>query len=255
MATYKKNQSIAKGLLILEAVSDNPGLSITALSSFTGIHRTTLYRMIETLEDLGYIRKRNSDDRYFITQAVSKLGRKASANSEIIDAAAPCLRELNKQIEWPSSLITPKNKTMVIQETTHGRSKIHVHNVGIGTTVPFFTSAAGRAYLSHCNTTDREKILENIDLSLSNSTWPVINHSYIESILKKTKLNGFALSIGEAEKWLSGIAMPVLKDDIAIASINIVFLSGCINEKKAINHYLPLLKDTIHQIESSLNLA
>lgn len=255
MTTYKPNQSIARGLKILQAISSHPGISIAQISLITELNRTTTYRMLETLENLGYVRRRNPDDAYFVTHIVTELGQVNDGNEAeymaILDAAAPCLRQLNQEIEWPASLIFPDGKTMVIGETTHGRSKKYVHNVGIGTHVPLVSSAAGRAYLSHCSYGERKRILEQLNTS-DIDAWSQLNLDQFELILDDIRNKGYALSLGETEKWLSGLAMPILENKHAVASVNIVFLSGCVTKTEAIEVYLPKLRNTVQTIEQRL---
>jgi IclR family mhp operon transcriptional activator len=256
MTTYKPNQSIARGLKILETISSHPGISTPQISAIAEINRTTTYRILETLEELGYVRRRNPDDAYFVTHVITELGQVNDTNQAqymaVLDAAAPCLRQLNQEIEWPASLIFPDRKTMVIGETTHGRSKKYVHNVGIGTHVPLLSSAAGRAYLSHCSEAKRREILNQVRASNADLSWSQLNLKQFEKTLNDIREKGYALSLGETEKYLSGLAMPILQNQQAVASVNIVFLSGCVNKTEAINKYLPMLRTTIQQIEQRL---
>lgn len=254
MGTYKKVESIARGLSVLEAVSANPGATNAQISEVVGLHRTTVYRMLETLEELGYVRRRLADDGYFVTHAVSALGNLSEENAELLDAATPCLRELNNRIEWPSSVVVPDRNNMVIRETTHGRSRIHVHNVGIGTPVPMFTSAAGRAYFSYCSDDKRRSILSGLNTAKVQTIRRSVDKKYIDTVIEKTRRNGYAIAMGEAKERLGCIALPLHQGNDVVASINIVFLTVCINEKTAVNRYLPQLQQTAEGIEARLRV-
>jgi IclR family mhp operon transcriptional activator len=253
MGTYKKVESLARGFSILEAVSANPGASNAQISELVGLHRATVYRMLETLETLGYVRRRIADDAYFVTHAARALSNLSADSSELLDAVTPCLRDLNSLIEWPSSVVVPAQQNMIIRETTHGRSKISVHNVGVGTPVPMFTSAAGRAYLSYCSDDNRRSILNRMGEVKAPLVRRSIDKKYIDNVIEKTRRNGYAIAMGEAKERLGCIALPLHQGNDVVASINIVFLTVCIDEKTAVSRYLPPLQETVDRIEARLN--
>ena len=59
-AIYRPIQSLVRGLSILQAINRAPDgwASIAELSKQTGLHRTTVRRMLETLQAEGYVRRR-----------------------------------------------------------------------------------------------------------------------------------------------------------------------------------------------------
>jgi IclR family mhp operon transcriptional activator len=250
VTTYKKNQSIVRGLNALLVVSNNPGLSRAQISKRVNLNRSTVYRILETLEELGYVRRSTSNDSYYVTSLTSQLVGDTANHSIILDAATSFLRKLNNSIDWPASIILQKDGEMVICETTHGRSKTYVHNVGIGTKVPMLTSAAGHVYLSYCGTQERNKIFKQYAAQIAQQRGGM---QAFNKILAKTRRQGYAICLGATEECLNGIAMPLRHNNMVVASMNIVFLSGCVKEKEVLQRYLPKLKKTVIQIEKRLN--
>jgi IclR family mhp operon transcriptional activator len=248
MATYKKVEALGRGLSLLSIIAQNPGRSIADICDLCKLNRTTVYRMLNTLETLGYVRRRAADGGYFVTHITEQLAGVSSENTRLLDAASPCLLALNAEIEWPASVITAERDRMIIADTTHGRSKVFVHQAGIGTNVPTLTSAAGRAYLSDCGEQERQVLLSSSKVTGANGK----QDSLLDKIIASTKANGFALAIGEAKKQIGGLAMAIHQGDKAVASINIVFLAACINRQTVIRRYLPLLRKTVEDIECQL---
>jgi len=254
MSIYKKNQSIEKGLAILSYVCQSPGQTRSDIAKQTSINRTTVYRLLETLEDIGYLRRGAFDDSYYPSSNTLLLNAEADVNCQLLDAASPCLRALNNSIEWPASIIVHDDGQMVIRDTTHGRSKKYVHKVGLGTKVPILTSAAGHVYLSYCTEKNRQQILSRLkkDEAVGKTK---LTKTLLERIFATTRKQGYAICLGEAEFFLNGIAMPIRYTDTVIASMNIVFLSGCVKEREAKQLYLPILKETVIQIEQKLSTS
>jgi len=64
-ADYKTVRSLLRGLDILQALNrcQLGRATSTELAQMTGLHRTTVRRLLETLIDAGYVRRSDSDDR------------------------------------------------------------------------------------------------------------------------------------------------------------------------------------------------
>ena len=74
--------------------------------------------------------------------------------------AKPHLAALGAQIVWPVAVATPSGATMMIRETTDRQSPLALERYSAGFRVPMLASAAGRAYLAYCSTSQREALLE-----------------------------------------------------------------------------------------------
>lgn len=253
MVAHKKVRSIGRGLDVLAAVNAEPGTSVSLISKTVGLHRTTVYRILETLEELGYVCRRVFDDSYHVTCRASCLGNNVVEGSAVLDAAAPHLRKLIDQIDWPTSIVMKDRNSMSIRETTHGRSKIYVHGAMVGTRVPMLTSAAGRAYLSFCSDAERSTIIDAIAISPFPDRRLAQTSGYIDRFITATLHKGYGVSMGDTWKWLGSIAMPVRQPDgEVVACMNVVFFTSAFTERAAVERYLPTLQQTVAGIEQQL---
>ncbi|GLJ00249.1 helix-turn-helix domain-containing protein [Sphingobium sp. BS19] len=248
----KSVRSVERGLEILSLVAAKPGLGILDISEQLSLHRTTVYRHLLSLEEMGYVRRRVHDEKFCLTQKALTLGGASNADCELLDASAPFMRDLIERIDWPSSLVMlGHDSRLYIRETTHGRSRIRVHDASIGTPVPWLTSAVGRAYLSYCTDEDRARILS--DLNRSNPRGKQNNPRFMEHIANKTLNDGFATSFGETWSWLTSLAMPVRVQGRVAACVNIVFLTSAVKKTVLLAEYLPVISATVSKIETQLD--
>ena len=95
-ARYRTVQGLSRGLALLHAINRSPGgwASIAELSGRTGLHRTTVRRMLETLQDEGYVRRSDSDDSYRLTHKIRQLSDGFTDDEWISEIANPVLGEL-----------------------------------------------------------------------------------------------------------------------------------------------------------------
>ena len=252
MDRYKKVRAVGRGLDILAALNKEPNASISQISELTGIHRTTVYRILETLEDLGYIRRALGDDSYRLTQKLRDLSRSVEDDAGIIDMAAPFISKVTDEIMWPSSIATAYRHQMIIRETTHGRSPLFVHAVHIGTSSPVLTTAMGRAYLAFCSEDEREHAIEEITHSLHPECRLASDKDYVKRLVNITRERGYGLSFGESEKRLGSIALPIRSSDHVLACINVVFFRSAVDQETAIRRFLPVLSRNAAAIEQNL---
>jgi IclR family transcriptional regulator, mhp operon transcriptional activator len=115
-------RSLQRGLKILRLISRKAG----EIAEQVGLARPTVYRLIETLEEEGYIVRSSSDNRFRVTHEARSLGIGYDAVNSISQAAGPVLIELSHRFIWPFDLSVCVGTEMQIQESTHPRSPLSI---------------------------------------------------------------------------------------------------------------------------------
>jgi len=86
---------LERGLRILaEFSARKPILGAPELSKRIGIPRTTTFRLLQTLESLGFLERVNDDRNFRLGVAVLRLGFEYLSSLELTDFAAPILERL-----------------------------------------------------------------------------------------------------------------------------------------------------------------
>ena len=167
-ADYAPVRGLTRGLDLLRALNSQEGgrSTLAQLAQATGLHRTTVRRLLETLIAEGYVRRSESDDRYCLALRVRSLAEGFRDEDWISSIAAPALSELLQSVVWPSDLTTPQGAHMVIRESTHRFSPLSFHRAMVGQSLPMLLTAAGRAFFSHCQDEQREQV------TTSRPAWP-----------------------------------------------------------------------------------
>ena len=155
-------RAFKRGLDILQEVNRSGGIRAGEIARRLDLPRPTVYRLLETLEELGYVARSASDNRFRVTRRASSLGDGYDPGVVICQAAAPFIADLSKRLIWPVDLSTYENAAMVVQETTHQRSPLSIDRGMIGRRVPMLRTATGRAYLAHCPDRERDVIINHV---------------------------------------------------------------------------------------------
>lgn len=73
-ADYKTVRGLSRGLLLLNLLNKfDGGATVGTLAEFSGLHRTTVRRLLETLQEEGYVRRSQSDDSFRLTLKIRQL--------------------------------------------------------------------------------------------------------------------------------------------------------------------------------------
>lgn len=255
-ADYAVVRGLTRGLDLLRALNAQEGgrSTLAQLSEATGLHRTTVRRLLETLIAEGYVRRSSSDDRYVLALRVRSLAEGFRDEDWIGSIVAPALSELLQTVAWPSDLTTPQGASMIIRESTHRFSALSFHRAMVGQTLPMLLTAAGRAFLAYCPDEQREQILHLARGGGDEQARLAADERFVANIVARTRDSGFARNDGEwtSQRKVGALALPILFQNRPVGSINIVYLNRAVNLKDAVRRYLPALQQAVGRIEAQL---
>ena len=255
--SYKYVQGLSRGLAVLKALSysERGRAQLADISSTTGLHRTTVRRLLETLKAEGYVERSDEDGAFELTLAIKKLTDGFGAYDQIADSAIAILRDLSAEVTWPCALATPDEDCMIIRHTTHHVSPLSFHRKVLGRRLPMLMTSMGRAYLAFSPTATREHTLELIGAKYESGEVPLMSLSTFRQILLKTQRDGYGSNYGEwsADKKVAAIAVPIRgQNGHVIACVNVVAVTRAVQPQQLEARFLGPLKTAAAAIEKSL---
>jgi IclR family mhp operon transcriptional activator len=250
--SYRHVRSLARGLQILSELTRIGRATPSQLSARTRIDRTTVYRLLDTLEHEGFV-TRTSDDQYAPTSAVRKLGEDFTDLDLVMRVVVPELRKLVTKVLWPTDFATFEQGAMVTRETTHKFSPFSLHRSMIGTKRPTLRSAQGRAILAWATDHEREIMLRIIANSDQPDAQQARDKKYVASLIRETRTRGYASAVGLIEPRIASIALGVRTTQRIFGALNLVFLRTAMTPAEAAKRYLADMQDTVRDIEVALH--
>jgi len=139
--------ALARGLSILEMFSHQQRvLSTNEMAEYLGVSNSSIYRIVQTLTDMQYLKKvaRNT---YELGPAVVSLGFSFLASRDIIDVAAPHLNRLRDATSVSCHLAIRDGRDTIYIYRALASQRLSV-NVPVGTRLPCHINALGRVLLS-----------------------------------------------------------------------------------------------------------
>lgn len=239
-------RSLKRGLDILTALNAYNGATLPFLAKSTGLNRGTVYRMLLTLQDEGFVR-RDTEERYWLCGKVQALADGYHDEQWIDDIVRPAIKEVGQSLLWPVSLVTPSGLSMLVRITTDHDSPLAVHHVPTGWRNPIAGSASGQVYLAYCDDAQRETVLDLLCTSSKDPRDQVAqNRAQFDVIMKMVRHKGFAYANLQGREF--AYALPVLTQNRYLASLVIRVLENALRPAEVIEKIIPKLKKTALQI-------
>lgn len=182
-AAYKTVRGLSRGLLLLKLLNKfDGGATPGLLAEFSGLHRTTVRRLLETLQEEGFVRRSRSDDSFRLTINVRQLSDGFRDEHWISALATPLLGELLREVQWPTDITTLDVDAMVVRETTHRFSRLSFHRAMVGRRLPLLLTASGLTWLAFAPDAERDAVVSMLaavrKLSIS---WPANRNGWRRS--------------------------------------------------------------------------
>src|SRR6185437_4904512 len=162
------SQSLERGLSILSAFTpDCPALGISELARRLSLTRSTTHRYVATLATLGYLQQDESTRKYRLGSRVLDLGFSMLGSLDLREIAAPYLRRLTDSTGHTSNLAIRDDTDVILIDRVRGRPGRCHHlefTLHIGSRLPSYCSATGKALLAWLPRRDLGRLLDRMDL-------------------------------------------------------------------------------------------
>ena len=199
-------RSFAKGMNVLELLSDNEFLTVAQVARLMNINRASSHRFLSTLKELGYADKDDSS-RYFLTSKVIELGMKALDRFEIRKIARPFLQELSNQFNETINLGYFNGKAVLTIDKIDSTERLRM-DAGIGGGEPAYCTSLGKAILAFLPDRQLDEYLQATELMPFTPNTVVSKDKLMEE-LKRIRENGYAIDDEELSIGLRCVGAPL----------------------------------------------
>ncbi len=215
--------SLAKGFKVLEAFSTGyQQMTISDVSKVTGLDAGTVFRNLNTLVDLGYLKKDADAKLFRLTFKVLDLGFHAIGRSDVRDLVLPVLRGMVAHVGEAASFGVLEGADILYLERVRGGVARLGVDIRVGTRVPAYTSTIGQALLAFLPDRDQDIVLHKLKTQSDVGVVDVPEAEILNS-LKQIRKDGYALRASYFNSSLHVLAVPVLdRDGYPLASISVV---------------------------------
>ncbi len=241
--------ALARGLEILSYFThERRILSGAQLAKMAKLPRASVFRMLQTLEQAGYLDRvgePGTHPSYRLGVAVLRLGFEFLASMELTEQGRPVLESLSDACGHSSHIVVRDGRDVVIVAKALGRHATF-HAIQVGARLPAHATVLGRVLLAGMSLKEITQLYEHHPMKSYTPHTPSTPMDLKAAIDEASEM-GYAVSQGGFESGISTIAAPVFNEDkLVCAAVSVTVLSARIPEDK-----LPLL---ITQVRESAHL-
>lgn len=211
---------VGKVVQILDRLDQAPGgLLLREIVFATNINKSTAYRFLSHLENVGYV-FRDPDGYYMVGPRLAKLGNSGTYQASLCRASAPILEKLREETgESVNLAVLDRNEILYLSvfESQHTFRMVSE----VGARRPLYCTALGKAILAHLPPTQQRKLIAaTVFQKLTPQT--ITSEEELNRDLVRIHKRGFALDDQEAVTGARCIAAPLLNwEQKVIAGISV----------------------------------
>lgn len=243
--------SLARGFSVLEAfTAENRFLSLTEISKLTNISKGGAQRVTHTLMELGYL-ERDDDKTFRLGPKAFSIGFTVMRSLEVRTLAYPYMKELSNRLGFTVNLSVLDETQIVIVERIETKKVVDL-NLQIGTRLPAYCTAAGKAILAFLPLEKREQILNKIELDKI-TQYTISEKRVLSETLKETRQKGYSLNNQELSLSSRTVGAPIFSNDGQVIAAVSTGDNAALQTKEAFEQTCgPLIVELSQKISSVL---
>jgi DNA-binding IclR family transcriptional regulator len=210
--------ALARGLqLLMQFNRDERELSGAELSRRLGLPRASVFRMLFTLEQGGFVERAEDGVSYRLGLAVLRLGFELLASMELTEHGRPVIEALRDRCGYSAHIVVRDAREVVFIAKAAGRSALF-HSIQVGARLPAHATVLGRLLLADMDLDALRQLYPQEPLQAFTPRTPT-TLVQLKALIEEDRARGHGVSMGGFETGISTIAAPVFNDrgDVAAA--------------------------------------
>lgn len=204
-ATAMRSLQRALDLLTVLQTFQHP-VRLTDLAKQTGLHITTVQRLLAVLVDNGFAVRYSTG--YTAGPAALSIAHAYLVSSPLTMIAQPIMQALSAECGLTSSLYVPVGTTRVLVARVEGSNPLR-YTLPVGERLPLHVGAAGKAILAALDGHRQRAVLDTVpDVRYADGT--VLDVDAFRAELSEVRAQGTARSAGERVLGVTAVAAPIL---------------------------------------------
>lgn len=236
-------RAVERALDILMCFANERDISLTELATRVGLNKSTVHRLMTTLEDRGFVLK--NGDKYRLGYRVWELAANLTQVDDPAQLLQPEMELLRDQLDETVSLyVKDGNDRIRIQAVQSNQAIRRVAPVGVR--LPLFVGASSKVLLAFAET-------HELEAALRDPHWPssIDKDSYMKQLEEVRRL-GYAVSLEERELGAAAVSVPITdRNQRLVAALSV---SGPVSRMSAdtLVSFAPQMMETARRMGTML---
>ncbi|WP_204516829.1 IclR family transcriptional regulator domain-containing protein [Brevibacillus fulvus] len=201
-----KNKTLVKSMDVLQLFLQHSRLSLNEMAELSGRPKTSVHRMVGSLEEMGFLQKDESG-RYRLGLVFLQYGQLVADRLDIRQIALPVMQTLRDQVDEAVNLIVKDGDQAIYIEKLDTLHPVRLYTK-IGRRSPLYAGACSRIILAYLDEAERERYLRKTEL-IPIATGTITDKQQLRQILSNARTDGYTISYSELEENTAAVAAPI----------------------------------------------
>lgn len=243
-------QSVDRALELVRRASEEP-ISLTDASEILGVHKSTAWRILQSLESARFVRK-TSDGSYVLGGGVVELAQRALGALDLRQFAARPLREVQRATGCTVHLAQLLGDEIIYIDKIDSASIDSIQLASrIGRPVSPYASGVGKVILAYLPEAERDRLLATVEL-VQHTPTTLASRPALDAEFEKIRARGWGVDDGELHDFVNCIAVPIRNSEGDVfAALSLTSMKALTPLDKLVDH-LPLLQATADSLSREM---
>jgi DNA-binding IclR family transcriptional regulator len=238
-------RAVERAMDILLCFVDVKELSLTEISIKVALHKSTVHRLLASLEGKGFILRDGATEKYRLGFRLWELSANLIQSDDMGVVLLPEMERLRDQVGETISLYIRDGDERVRVQAVQGNQAIR-RVAPVGARMPLFVGASSKVLLAYA-----EEALQNRVLNAANITSGLDRNTIVQMLADTRKL-GFATSIEEREPGAAAVSAPIFgRDGKLMASLAVSGPANRLTQSKMLE-LVPSIMEAAHRMGTML---
>ena len=222
---------LERGLNILRLFSrSRRTISPPDMARELGIPRSTVFRLVQTLEEMGFLERLADGPGYALGAAVLTIGFEYLGSLDLVELADPVLARLRDRTGCSAHLAIRRGTDMIYLSRHASRAAIS-SSVNVGTALPAHATIMGRVMLADLSDDELRALYAGQPLARFTDQTPT-SLARLRALLADDRRRGYVVSTAFFERGVSAAAAPVRdRTGRAVAAINVTAVDAALDPR------------------------
>ena len=198
-------QSVDRALGILEVLARTGEAGVTAIAGELGVHKSTVFRLVATLEAHRLVEQTKDRGRYRLGVGILRLAGATTARLDLVQEARPICRQLASDTGETVNIAVLSESSALYLDQVAGSSALQPHN-WVGQHIPLHATSNGKVLLSGLDDGELDAVLGKL---ATYTPQTITNRARLRDELDRVRAQGYALAVDELEVGLAAVAAPI----------------------------------------------
>lgn len=196
-------RAVERALDILLCFTESEDLSLTEIAARVSLHKSTVHRLLASLEGKGFVLRDAASDKYRLGFRIWELSANLNHSDDPALILLPDMERLRDQLDETISLYVRDGMERVRVQAVQSNQAIR-RVAPIGARLPLYVGASSKILVAFAEPEVQETLMNS-------PAWPPgLERSVFLQQLAEAKTLGFATSVEEREPGAAAVAVPIL---------------------------------------------